>query len=187
MNAFERMRRNEAKLSYEDVAELLEYDPENDVLRWRVSRRGRGVKVGAVAGTINPRGYCQVMINGLRMSGHRISWLLAHKRWPRDQLDHIDGIRHRLDPANLREVTNRQNAVNKKLARNNKSGVSGVYRTTSLTKPWIAQIAANNVHIHIGSFTSKRAAIAARRAAEIKYGFHGGHGLDAETREMIYG
>ena len=69
---------------------------------------------------------------------------------------------------NLRPATAMENARNKSIQHNNKSGVSGVFLPKDGNK-WIAYIAVNKKRIHLGSFSDKNNAIKARLTAEAKY------------------
>lgn len=183
MNPVECGRRNEASLVYEEVATLLVYDGEN--LIWRVNRGGTA-KAGSIAGGIGSNGYIQVKISGVRFKAHRVVWLLVHRRWPTDQLDHIDGNPRNNDIANLREVSLQENNCNRKLTCRNTSGVAGVY-WHGRDKKWCAQIKLNQKLKSLGGFDNFEKAVAARRAAERRYGFHPNHGLDDEMCEVLYG
>lgn len=69
---------------------------------------------------------------------------------------------------NCRWADNSLQGYNKGLAPNNRSGKSGVSFYVKMGK-WSAEIYVNNEHIRLGYFTDKEDAIAARKAAEIKY------------------
>jgi hypothetical protein len=60
----------------------------------------------------------------------------------------------------------------------NSSGHIGVCWSRRESK-WRAEITVDCRRIHIGYFTAKAEAIAARKAAEITYGFHPSHGMAA--------
>lgn len=81
-------------------------------------------------------------------------------------IDHIN--RNPLDNriVNLRFVSQRVNATNKKKQRNNTSGHVGVTYSTN-RKKWIAQIVHNRKNKFLGHFNTKEEAIAARKAAEL--------------------
>lgn len=84
-------------------------------------------------------------------------------------VDHIN-THHPEDnrKANLRIVTQTENQMNRKLATNNKSGITGVY-WNKRDKCWLAQIGLNNQKIRLGCFKNKDDAIKARKEAEEKY------------------
>lgn len=84
--------------------------------------------------------------------------------------DHIGGELSRFDnrKSNLRISTSIENAQNKPLKKNNKSGFTGVSWSKSNQK-WIASIQVNKNKIYLGSFKLKEDAIKARKIAEDKY------------------
>ena len=69
---------------------------------------------------------------------------------------------------NLRVVTRSDNNKNRKLASNNKSGVTGVY-WRKREGMWSAQIRVNYKRIDLGNFIRFEDAVAARKQAEEKY------------------
>ncbi|KPL67431.1 hypothetical protein SZ64_04515 [Erythrobacter sp. SG61-1L] len=108
---------------------------------------------------------------------HRIAWAIVYGEWP-TEIDHINGDRcdNRLE--NLRMVSRRTNTKNRRLLASNRSGAHGVYWARHAGK-WRAEIKSETGRIHLGYFTSKIDAIAARRAAEREHGFHPNHGRAA--------
>ncbi len=88
------------------LQELLAYDPEEGVLRWKVNRAG--VKpAGAVAGGHAGRGYLQIQIDGVRYKTHRIAYYMGTGIDPGNhQIDHHpDTTRTNNRLANLRLAT----------------------------------------------------------------------------------
>lgn len=87
---------------------------------------------------------------------------------PKSHVDHKNG--DKLDnrrTVNLRVVTCQVNQANRKrLNRNNHSGARGVGYIAHLGK-WRAQIMSNRKCIHVGLFTTRQDAIAARKQAEL--------------------
>lgn len=151
------------------LRELLDYDPETGLLRWR-PRADRPSFNGAFAGKVaftskNSRGYHQGDIYGVNYLAHRVIWRWMTGNEP-DTIDHIN--RNQADNrwANLRSVTQYENNLNrdpKVLAR---SGVLGVWYRKNV---WRAVIKVRGRKIYFGSFKSLEEATAARRAAELKY------------------
>ena len=82
--------------------------------------------------------------------------------------DHIDRNTFNNRRMNLRSATTQENSRNKSLAKNNTSGITGVYFRKDVNK-WVSQIIVNDKNIHLGYFFSKIDAIRARLKAEIKY------------------
>lgn len=79
-------------------------------------------------------------------------------------IDHIDGNPSNNRRSNLRICTQHQNTMNSRYT-HNKSGVQGVFWDKSRNK-WVAQIAINKKHIHLGRYNTKEEAVKSRRFAE---------------------
>lgn len=162
-------------LTYEDVNKVLSYNPENGLLIWKQSANKR--YAGKIAGNLNAGGYIETSYRRHRLYGHRVAWLLTNKEWPKDQIDHINGIRDDNRIENLRVVDNKQNHTNMKKHKGNSSGVTGVYRNNR-AKKWQAYICVDYKQIYLGVFKYLVDAETARKEAEIKYGFHKNHGRE---------
>jgi HNH endonuclease/AP2 domain len=117
--------------------------------------------------------YCRIF--GKPHRAHRLIWAMHYGEMPIGQIDHINGIRDDNRIENLRLVNNQENNKNKRLSANNTSGVMGVCWDKSRGK-WSAQIKVDLVRINLGRFDDIELAIAARKAAEVKYNFHANHG-----------
>jgi hypothetical protein len=96
---------------------------------------------------------------------------------PEDEVDHIDGNGTNNIWNNLRAVTRADNAKNMRKSSANTSGVTGVVWIKRI-KSWKSQIMVNGCCKYLGYFRSKEEAIAARKAAEVLYGFHENHGTE---------
>lgn len=108
-------------ITQEYVRELFDYDEVSGKLTWKVNRGSRG-RIGNEAGTIQPDGYRRVAINGKTCAAHRLIWFYQTGKWPKDQIDHINGIRDDNRFCNLREANNSQNMMNIKKPNSNTSG-----------------------------------------------------------------
>lgn len=126
----------------------------------------------------NTRGYIRISLFGRKYQAHRVIWALHYGEWPKDQIDHINGVKSDNSIVNLRVVTDAENRKNMPLRSDNKSGVSGVRHRKNC---WITEIVVNRKNIHIGCFENFEDAVAARKAAEIQYGFHENHGRPLTT------
>lgn len=126
----------------------------------------------------NGRGYLTARIGGVQFSAHRTAWAMHHGEWPAGLIDHINGDRHDNRIDNLRVVTTAENTKNSARSRNNTSGCTGVsFRKRSVRqKPWRAYIKVDRKLVELGQFWTKTEAIAARKEAERRYGFHPNHG-----------
>lgn len=125
---------------------------------------------------VDVRGYKGGAIFDVTFRAHRVIWAMVHGKWPEDEIDHInhDKADNRIE--NLRDVTRQENCRNRSMNSNNTSGTTGVHWSNA-SKIWVARIKiGGGALVHIGSFKNKQDAIDARKAAEIKYGFHLNHG-----------
>lgn len=150
-------------LTHDRLAGLLSYDPEDGLFRWLEARGG--VLAGAVAGGAHGTGYRVIGIDGRVYLAHRLVWLFVHRRWPSDQIDHINGIKHDNRLCNLREATTAENHQNMPRPRHNRSGAIGVSKC-QVTGKWLAQITADGCRKTLGRFDTRDEASQAYRAAK---------------------
>lgn len=171
------------------LRELFEYDWDTGNLIWKkrplsefktvqAGRTWNARECGTVAGYIEPRGYRIIFVGEGKYSAHRLVWAYHHYDPEELQIDHINQTKTDNRIQNLRPVTNTENNCNVKLRANNTSGCVGVSWSKRARK-WHAQIKANGKRIHIGLFSEKDAAIAARDEASKRFGFHKNHGKAA--------
>lgn len=91
-----------------------------------LSPSGLSWVTGEVAGSKVEGGYWKVC-NPHRFV-HRVVWELTHGKIPKGfMIDHIDGNPANNLISNLRLVNHRQNMLNRKIGKNNKTGVTGVF------------------------------------------------------------
>lgn len=148
------------------------YDPETGLIT--------SVKTGEVLGSPREGGgktYLRVMVNGKRVRSHRIAWLFITGGFPEGEIDHINGNGCDNRTVNLREVSRAENCKNRRKPKNNTTGAVGVYRCRR-TGGWLAQIRVNWQLKQLGTFKEFEKAVAARKQAELLYGFHPNHGQD---------
>ena len=157
-------------LSVERIRELLSYDPTTGGFTWKVNRTGKAI-AGSRAGSNNGQGYLCISIDGVIYKAHRLAYAIHHGAMPPSgiEVDHIDGDRLNNRIENLRLATHTENARNRQnLSKRNSSGSTGVCWHIRARK-WFARIKVNGRYIHLGLFTNKQDAIAARRIAEAKH------------------
>jgi hypothetical protein len=148
----------------EQIAQAFRY--ENGKLYHK--KPGFGRQVHKPAGSLTQDGYITVCYEYEAYKAHRVIWCLHYGYWPAEQIDHINGVRHDNRLENLREATILENRIF--ISKNNTSGIVGVSWHSPSGK-WQAHIKINYKHINLGYFASKNLAIAARKAAEVKYSF----------------
>lgn len=175
----------------DELRQLLRYEPDTGKLFWLerepsmyggatsrewVCRRWNSTYAGKESfTTIDPIGYFHGSILGYRCRAHRVAWALAHGDWPLGQIDHINGVKTDNRLVNLRDVTHAENGRNAKRTRSNTSGVTGV-RWYAERNKWVSKIMVNGVQYTLGYYLNFDDAVASRKAAEVKHGFHPNHG-----------
>ena len=160
-------------ISQDYLKSKLQYDKDTGIFVWKNS--ARGIKKGAVAGSISDQGYVVIRIDYKIYRAHRLAWLYMTGNFPKYEIDHINGIRSDNRFENLRDVTRSENKKNVGKYKTNVSGVNGVRWYAPLQK-WHVQIQCNSVKIHIGYYSDLNDAISARIKAEVKFNFHTNHG-----------
>lgn len=157
--------------SQSELKEYFRYDSESGKLYW-AKKTGRGTRLGHEVGNIAD-GYRQTSFKKNKLLVHRIIWKLVYGTDP-SELDHINGDRADNRIENLRSIDRSKNTRNKKLWSKNSTGQYGVVKHSQVG--WIAQIGVNGETKYLGWYKTKKEAIEARKAAEIKYGYHKNHG-----------
>lgn len=137
-------------VSLERLREVLDYDPDTGIFRWKQSFVHR-VK-GGVAGA-DVRGYVVIQIDGVRIRAHRLAWLWVHGSYPIALLDHINAVRSDNRIANLRNATHSQNSANRQNRPDNKVGLKGVYRHKA-RESYVAEIVKEGERMYLGSFAT---------------------------------
>lgn len=155
-------------ITQKELKELFDYNPDTGVLTKIKTKK-------EVKGAFSGLGYRQVMIKTKRYYIHRLVWVYVKGAWPVNVIDHIDGNRENNRISNLRDVTESDNFKNATLSSRSTSGVTGVSfcKHHSL---WRSYVTVNYKRIHLGWFKNKYEAIRERKVAEVKHGFHEGHG-----------
>ena len=161
-------------LSFEEANRLFEYNPETGVIVRKISVSN--AKAGSIAGRKAKDGYRQISFQNKYIQAHRIVWLIAYGSLPGGEIDHINGVRDDNRLSNLRDVSRKDNQMNLRVAKSNKSGVTGVV-THKGTGKWQASIQVSGKCIYLGLFDDFSDAVLARTSAQKEHGFHENHGL----------
>lgn len=158
--------------SKDDLADLFTYNPVTGQLshKWNTVHKF----AGDCATYQQSGGYLSVLLWKKEYLAHRVIWKMITGVWP-FQVDHKNHIRTDNSWENLREVKeSRLNQLNTSISRNNSSGVNGVRILPS--GRFCAFIMVNRKQISLGTYDVLVDAAAARRAADVRYGFHVNHG-----------
>jgi hypothetical protein len=124
-------------------------------------------KIGDVVGSLHGDNYLTVSINSKNILLHRVIYFYHYGHCP-EFLDHINGNFKDNRIENLRPATRSQNMMNRRLAKNNTSGIIGVTWEKS-TNSWIAKININGKRTKLGKFTDLFSAACVRKSAEQKH------------------
>lgn len=160
-------RTRKAGLTPGRLKELLHYDPETGLFTWLVDRGAYRCK-GQHAGTPDATGYLMIRVDYVIYKAHRLAWLYMRGEWPKEYVDHINGIRTDNRWSNLREASPAQNTINSR-PRRNKTGLPGV--SASSKNRFKAMIRIDGAHVYLGNFsTAEKAHGAFKRAAASHHG-----------------
>jgi HNH endonuclease len=152
-------------LTAKRVRELLNYDAATGIFRWRVTRPGH--PGGGAAGSRGRKGYHQMRIDRTLYQSSRVAWLYMTGKWPKFELDYINGNRADIRWVNLREATPAQHRA--KLRPRSKFGLKGVWITKQ--GKYVGCIKVKGKTIYLGVFDSLEEASAAyARAAKDLFG-----------------
>lgn len=158
---------------------MFHYDQDTGVFtRIAVNERSTRWKAGQVAGYTDhytkDLSYRKIGIDGVDHKAHRLAFLYVTGRFPKGDIDHIDGNGLNNAFTNLREVSHAANLRNQKMHVTNTSGHMGVsWRADS--KKWRVRLCSKT----IGHFPTFEQAVAARKMAEVANGYHENHGRKA--------
>lgn len=166
------------------LKQLFHYDTDTGVFTRKVTMGvyRAGSEVGHIFKHRRTR-YRVIGADGGHYKAHRLAWLYVYGKFPDDQIDHEDGNGLNNSISNLRDVYNSGNQKNARLRSDNTSGVVGV----NFYKPygkWLARIRTGSGRKCLGYFADIEDAIAARRAAEVEYGYHKNHGRSSPALHL---
>lgn len=167
-------------ISSDEVRRMLHYSPETGEFTWKNPRQSR--HAGKIAGSKNMFGYWMITICGDVYSAHRLVFLYMAGCLPdrkTNQVDHINGVRDDNRYSNLRIVTRSINLQNKRMYKNNKMGIVGVYWNKRIGK-WESSIRVDGKLKTFKRTDDFFEACVLRRSAEIRFGYHHNHGKSFE-------
>src|SRR3990172_5360433 len=96
-------------LTRNELCARVSYDPETGEFAWLGKLNSNAKRK---AGWMTRYGYWAFKCGDRIYMAHRLAFLYMTGEFPRDQIDHINGVRHDNRWGNLREVTQRLNNQN---------------------------------------------------------------------------
>lgn len=156
--------RKTLRLTHQRLLEVLNYNEVTGEFVWKV-RIGVRAAPGSLAGNVGGGGYRRIWIDKELHPEHRLAWFYVNGDWPADQLDHINGNPADNRIANLRDASYYDNGQNRKLSKNNSSGIKGVSLHKGTGK-WQAYITLKRRTHYLGLFENLSDAQKARLKAK---------------------
>jgi len=147
-------------ITYLDVSENFQY--KDGSLYWKISKGP--AKKGQRAGTLNRTGYRNIFFNRRCYREHRLIWLLFNGYFPEGDIDHINRVKDDNRIENLREISRFCNQLNCNIAKNNRTGITGVKLLPD--GRYLASISDKGKKIHLHVSRDLTEAVAHRAAAE---------------------
>lgn len=143
---------NRNDLTQERLKELFTYDKNTGVFKRKVARGNQ--TVGEVPGYKRaPSNRTYIYVDGHTYFDYRLAWLYVYGRFPKGEIDHIDGDVNNCRISNLRDVSRTINSQNrKKPMKNNKIGFLGVNKRGE--RRYRARIRVNGKLLTLGEFAT---------------------------------
>lgn len=146
----------------DSIKKRIEYCKDTGIFRW-ISGFHKS-KTGTVAGCLYNNGYLVISIEGKRYLAHRLAWYFVYGEMPKNQIDHINGVRTDNRIENLRDVTSRQNHSNR--IRHQSGHLVGA-NYCNKQKRWIGRIGIGKKIISLGYFENEKTAHQAHLIAKL--------------------
>jgi hypothetical protein len=138
-------------ISQNELKQLFDYNSETGVFTWLKDNYSKKL-IGVKSGSLHKDGYIRIIINRKSYLAHRLAWLYVYGEWPKNQIDHINGIRSDNIINNLRDVTSSENNLNRSCHRLGK--LIGCHYCKREQK-WVSQITINNKQKKLGYFNTE--------------------------------
>lgn len=137
-------------ITQEYLKSILWYDPSTGRFAWINGNINNPVDMHN--GWVNDKGYLLIRIGKYVYRQHRLAVFYMTGKWPKNQVDHKDTIKHHNIWDNLREADNQLNHYNLKKPKNNTSGAKGVRKLKH--GKFSARIKHNQKEIFLGVYNT---------------------------------
>jgi len=169
-------------LTQERLKEVLDYNPDTGIFRWKGMRCGRAL-AGEEAGWVDKDGYIMIQVDDRNYRSHRLAILFTEGYMTENTVDHKNRIRSDNRRKNLREATHQCQNRNCGMMKNNTSGIKGVCWNKDRRK-WQPSIAVNRKFKTLGRHDDLLEAVYHRYAAEQCLGW-GDCDLNSSAKQYI--
>ena len=139
-----------SEITQDYLREYFTYD-NGKLIRTKIPGNYRKNCIGNRFGNRHKKGYWHGTILGKKYLEHRLIWLYHYGEWPKDQLDHINGIRDDNRIENLRECDNSENQYNRKSSSKSSSRYKGVSWYPNYNK-WLVNYTLDKKKVFVGYF-----------------------------------
>lgn len=173
-----------SELTQDVLKQYLHYDKDTGIFT-RLIRTSCSVKIGDVAGCVDC-GYIRLTLLGKKYHAHRLAWLYMTGKWPKQEIDHINGVRSDNKICNLREATHSENMKNYAKKSTNTSGYKGV-SWSKRDRYWVASFNIGDMHYKSHSHkTAKSASLAYQKFAKEMCGeFYNGDAAYDPEKDLV--
>lgn len=163
----------------ERLRSFLNYDPETGIFTWKIDRANK--KAGDRAGVVCGAGYRMICLDYEKLYEHHLAVAFMQGHMPDDKVvDHLNQDRTDNRYVNLEVKSYHRNGHNRPQANSNSlTGIRGVSWDKRRQK-WAARVTVKYKNITIGRYRTIEEAVAAREAADARYGLRLG---DADVEE----
>lgn len=182
-------RHNITEEDLKNLSKCLQYDPSTGSITWKAHQNPATALrvVGKPAfSSFDIHGYGRGMFLGKKYRAHQIAFAMYHGKWSQNFIDHINGNRKDNRILNLREVSSKENSMNRCTKSN--YGCHGIQERTLKdgNKSYHVSITVDGKRHYIGTFHDLDEARDARHCWEMQFGFHTNHGRPmGETDEDL--
>lgn len=159
-------------ISHKRLKQIVKYNKATGLF-YRLECFQRPDVIGIASGWHNGNGYLRIAIDGKRYYAHRLAWFYVTGKWPKHEIDHINGKRNDNRWVNIRSATRLMNAQNIKRANSHsRTKVRGVSWSKD-KKRFVARIKFPDRYAFLGYFkdidSARDAYIYAKRAHHSGY------------------